>query len=643
MPFPDWLHPWIAVAASLGVFVTLQLRRGVPTDLLFLIALLAVTLTGVLSPQEALAGFANPAPIAIAGLLMVAAGLRSSGALDWLGTRLLGTAHTERKALWRLTPTLLAASAFTLNTALVAMLMPVVIDWCRRHHISPSRLLLPLSYLVILGGVCTVIGTSTTLVVNGMLRDEQRHFQSGRAPITVSQSSSEKGTATDGAKWSAAFLERIRPIGLFELGRVGFPCALAGALVLLALAPRLLPNRTDIVEQMGEQRREYLVEMLVQPTCPLIGQTVEQAGLRHLPGLFLVEIDRGGDVLTPVAPRDPILAHDRLIFTGIVSTIVDLEKLPGLVSASHPAANDAITREQRRLTEVVLSRTSPLINTTVRAAQFRQRYNAAVMAVHRNGDRLTNKIGNILLEPGDTLLLQTGGDFVHTYRNSTDFYLVSSVEGTEPRRHHKLPIATGLSALGMLWLIAGAWLQNTPVGGLATPPIAALTIAALMVLTRCLRMAEARAALDLQVLLTIVAALGLGRALLQSGAAQGIARVLVDLVGAEHPYALLVVIFLLGLLLTETITNNAVAAMLLPIALAVAWAGQLDPRPFIIAITLAASLSFVTPIGYQTNLMVMGPGGYQPRDYLRCGLPLAVVVGLTAMLLVPWCWPLRPL
>ncbi|MBB77224.1 MAG: SLC13 family permease [Planctomycetaceae bacterium] len=642
MWLPAAAQPWIAVAVTLTVFVVLQVRHGVPTDLLFLTALLVVTLTGVISPQEALAGFANPAPIAIAGLLIVAAGLRSSGALDLLGSRLLGKARTEQQALRRLAPTLLAASAFTLNTALVAMTMPAVIDWCRRQNISPSRLLLPLSYLIILGGVCTVIGTSTTLVVNGLLREEQlKHKHVSAAPNETPNET--LSTREPNAKWSAVFLDRMRPIELFELGLVGLPCALAGTAVLLVIAPKLLPKRIDIVEQMGEQRREYLVELQVQPTCPLIGQTIEEAGLRHLPGLFLIEIDRAGEVLTPAAPRDVICARDQLIFTGIVSTIVDLEKIPGLVSVSQTLPEATTTREQRNLIEVVLSHTSPLIHTTVREAQFRQRYNAAVVAVHRNGDRLTNKIGNILLEPGDTLLLQTAGDFVRTYRNSTDFYLISRVEGTEPRRHHKLPIAIGLFVLGMAWIMLGGWWQAATPGSFTTPGVAALTIAVLMVLTRCLRMVEARAALDVQMLLTIVAALGLGRALLNSGAAHKIAESLVNLVGAEHPLLLLLTIYLLGLAFTEMVTNNAVAAILLPIAIAVAWSGGLDPRPFIIAITLAASLSFVTPIGYQTNLMVMGPGGYRPGDYLKCGLPLAVAVGITAMLLIPVWWPLRSL
>jgi di/tricarboxylate transporter len=599
------LHPWIAIGVTVLVFAALQLRRGTPTDLLFLGGLMAVTLTGVLTPTEAFEGFANPALLTIAALLVVAAGLRSTGVLDWVGHKLLGRAHTEGGALWRLAVTLIASSAFILNTALVAMMMPVVIDWCRRRGISPSRLLIPLSYLTILGGVCTLIGTSTTLIVSGILRREGYEAMS-----------------------------------LFELAYVGLPCAVVGAVFLLLFGPRLLPKRSDIIEELDETRRDYLVEMLVKPECPLVGQTIQQAGLRHLPGLFLVEIDRNGDLITPVTPDDRLHANDRLVFAGLVNTIVDLEKVPGLIPAAdmnfefHPR-----TRTLRRLTEVVLSKTSPLIGSTVREGRFRSYYNAAVVAVHRNGERLTNKIGDIRLEPGDTLLLQTRHDFLAEYSNSRDFYLISSVEGSEPRRHHKMPLAAGLGLLLIAWLVVTNFLsQEGPLAGLSSTAVAAICVAGIMLITRCLRVSEARSALDLQTLVTIAAALGLGAALDKSGAARTCAEMLVSQVGGS-PYLLLAVVYLMTLVFTEMITNNAVAAMLLPIALQVAAASGYDSRPFIIAITMAASLSFVTPIGYQTNLMVMGPGGYRPSDYLRCGLPLAVVVTVTALLVIPRVWP----
>ena len=626
--FPEFTHPWIAIGVTLFVFAALQFRRGVPVDLLFLGGLVVVTISGVIDPADAFDGFASTAVLTIGGLLVVAAGLRSAGVLDWVGEKLLGNVHSEGNALRRLAVTLAATSAFMLNTALVAMMAPVVVDWCRRRNISPSRLLMPVSYLAILGGVCTLIGTSTTLVVNGKLQSEYQY--------QLEQANSANESNSD----QHAFAAAVRPMTLFELGYVGLPCAVVGVIFLILVGPRLLPNRTDMIERLDEQRREYLVEMLVTDDCPLIGRPVERAGLRHLPGLFLIEIDRDGEVITPVTPEDTIHAHDRLVFTGVVNTIVDLEKIPGLVPAAdmtyefHPK-----TRIRRHLTEVVLSRTSPLIGTTVREANFRQRYNAAVVAVHRNGVRLTNKIGNIILEPGDTLLLQTRSEFVTSYRNSRDFYLVSSVEGAEPRRYDKAKIAAVLVGILIIWLVAMS-LFTIDLGGLTSPAVAAITIAGLMVVTGCLRMSDARQAIDLQMLLTIAAALGLGTALARSGAAQGIAEALIDGIG-NQPYLLLIVLYLLTLVFTEMITNNAVAAMLFPLAVALAAAGGLNPRPFIIAITLAASLSFITPIGYQTNLMVMGPGGYRPVDYLKCGLPLAIVVTVTALLLIPLIWPFQ--
>ncbi len=627
---PDEFHGWLAIAATVFVFLALQLRRGAPTDLLFLLALIVVTLAGVITPEAAFRGFSNPALLTIAGLLVVAAGLRSAGVLDWVGKKMLGSVETERGALLRLAPALIVSSAFMLNTALVAMAAPVVVDWCRRKRISPSRLLLPVSYLTILGGVCTLIGTSTTLIANGILKSEHE-----RRIVELSEQLDAGEITAERAAEKREFIARSAPMGLFELGEIGLPCAIVGAIFMLFVGPRLLPNRTDLIEQLGEHRREYLVEMQVLPTCPLIGGDVESAGLRHLPGLFLIEIDRAGDTLTPVSPRDIIHAGDRLIFTGVVSTIVDLEKIPGLVPAAdityeiHPD-----TRTRRRLTEVVLSRTSPLISQTVREANFRRLYNAAVVAIHRNGVRLTNKIGSIPLEPGDTLLLQTRDDFVSAYRNSRDFYLVSSVEGDTPRRHDKAKLAGSLVLGLIVWLVLGAIPGLLP-PSLASPAVASLAVAVVMILTNCLRVSEARNALDMRVLVTIAAALGLGLALETSGAAEMIAKAVITAVGND-PYLLVAVLYFVAIIMTELISNNAVAAMLLPLGIAVAEVAGIDPRPLILGITLAASLSFATPIGYQTNLMVMGPGGYKPVDYLRCGGPLAMLIAVTALSLLLW-------
>jgi di/tricarboxylate transporter len=615
---PNW-HAVASLAVVIAVFFSLIWLRGVPIELLFLTGLALVTLSGIITPVVAVSGFANSAVLTIAALFAAAAGLRQTGALDWIGSLVLGPAKTESKAMLRMAATIVPASAFVLNTPLVAMFAPTVVDWCRSRQVSPSRVLLPLSYLTILGGVCTLIGTSTTLVCNATL------------------------ATTPGG----------RELEFFDITYVGVPLAVVGSLYVLFVAPRLLPNRPELIEQLGQSRREYLLEMLVQPKCPLINKTIEQAGLRHLPGLFLIEIDRNEETITPVTPTDVIHAGDRLVFTGIVQTIADLERIPGLVPAVdmtyefHPAV-----QTRRRLTEAVLSRSSPLIGRTVRESNFRQRYNAAVVAVHRSGERMTNKIGNIRFEPGDTLLLQTPAEFVDEYRNNRDFYLVSPVGRTSARRHDRASVAMGLFLLLIAWLtICGLWGDQLAWGHLFSErpqPIIAITIVLLMIGTRCLTASEARSSIDLQVILIIAAAIGLGKALDASGAARMLADSLVNGVASVgiapewQPYALIAVIYLVSAVLTEMISNAAVAAMMIPIAVGVALAGPnggYDPMPFIMSVALAASLSFATPIGYQTNLMVMGPGGYRPIDYLRVGLPLQTLVFTSAMVLIPIFWP----
>ena len=617
---PAVFHPWIAIAVVLAVFIVLQLRRSVPLDLLFLGGVLVVAIAGILTPAQALAGFANPAVLAIGGLLALTAGLKKCGILDWIGQKLLGSVESESTALWRLALSLIPSSAFLLNTAVVAMMAPVVTKWCRSNRISPSRLLMPVSYLAILGGVCTLIGTSTTLVINAQLHE-------------VLDTKLQAGSIVEAVDFKA----QLEPMSLFEIGMAGLPCAIVGGLFVVLVGPRLLPNRTDLVHQLDDHRREYMVEVRVQFSCKLIGKTIKEAGLRNLPGLFLIEIDRGGEVITPVSPSEVLQAEDRLVFAGVVETIVDLEKIPGLIPAADDFyVNDPQSRQARHLTEVVLSRTSPLMRSTLREANFRERYNAAVVAVHRDGERITTKMGDIKLRSGDTLLLQTNIDFESRWRNSPDFYLVSSVADSEPLKHEKRPIALVIFIGMLLWLIAGSFIGGGP--SWTSPAIVILVALAGFLLTGCMRMNDARGAIDVQLLVTIACAIGLGSALEYSGAAKMLADSVVGQVGL-NPWLLLLVIYVLTALLTEMITNTAVAALMFPIALNVALAAGCSPRPFIIAISLAASLAFITPIGYQTNLMVMGPGGYRPSDFVRIGLPLSILVGATAICLIPFIWP----
>lgn len=637
---------FIAFAVIVAVFATMQLRRNAPTEVLFCLALVAYVLFGLIRPEQAWIGFADPGVIAIAGLLVVSAALRSSGVLDAIGRSLLGRVTTERGALGRLAAVVVTSSAFLLNTAIVAMLMPMAIGWCRQRNIAPSRLLLPLSYLAILGGICTLVGTSTNFVVNGMLREVSGDVaqlvdtQSMQLPADKQPPRVRELTTRYNPAWLEAQQEQLQPMGLTDISWVGVPCAIVGAIMLVFLGSRLLPNRTELLDSLEEKRREYLVEMLVTQGCGLIGKTVEEGGLRHLPGLFLIEIAREDEVVAPVAPNDRIFENDRLVFTGVVATIIDLEKIPGLVPAAdinyEIAPDKAATRS---LVEVVLSPTSPLVGSTIRQANFRQYYGAAVVAVHRNGERLPTKIGDIELSAGDTLLLQTQQGFVRSFRNRPDFYLVSSVEDSDGRRHDKLLLAAGLTIFLIAWLFLMPQLKQWGAAeSLLSPPLAIVAVALLMIVTRCLSVADARRAIDVPMLLTVGAAIGVGKAIDVCGAAQAAALLLIDVVG-NQPMLGLIVIFVATVIFTEMMSNIAVAAMMFYIALGLACQLDVNPRPFIMAVTLAASLSFISPIGYQTNLMVMGPGGYRPRDYVRAGLPLTVTISTLALFLIPLIWP----
>ncbi len=639
---------FVALTTIVVVFGVLYFRRNTATEILFCGALGLFILCGIIKPADAWNSFANTAVVSIGGLLVVSTGLRTSGALDVIGRTLLGSVRTEAVAFGRLAAVVTGASAFLLNTAVVAMLMPQVVNWCRRSGISPSRLLMPMSYFAILGGTCTLVGTSTNLIVNKTLSDIN-----GQVALTARDASGglspgpESPLRAYDAQWLTEHASSFQPMVLWEISWVGVPCAVLGAALLFCLGRVLLPNRLEMLDSLDERRREYLVELMVAPGCSLIGKSVEQGGLRHLPGLFLIEIDRGGEVIAPVAPSDRLNEGDRLVFTGVISTIVDLEKIPGLIPTadisyeieSDPKAN------LRSLVEVVLSPSSPLVGNSIRNANFRRLYGAAVIAVHRNGERLPRKIGEIELMAGDTLLLQTTGGFVRNFRNRPDFYLVSDVEDGDSRRHERIGWAVGILVGLIAWLFTmpflPAWLGEVYPAGVPqflTEPSAAIFVAALaMLFTRCLSTRDARNAIDFPMLLTIGAAIGLGYGVKECGAARWLAESIVGGIG-DDPYLGLAVVFIITVCFTEMISNAAVAALMVFVAIDFANSIGCDPRPFIMAVTMAASLSFVSPIGYQTNLMVMGPGGYRPSDYLRAGLPLTIVVGTLAVVIIPWIW-----
>jgi di/tricarboxylate transporter len=582
---------WLTLGLVGAVFMVLVCTR-LPSDYVFLGGLSALLISGILDPLEALSGFGSQGVVTVAVLYVVVAGLRDTGGLAWISRRVLGLPKSFRAAQLRLMLPVCGLSAFLNNTPVVALFIPVVLDWCRRIRMQPSRLLIPLSYASIFGGICTLIGTSTNLVVNGML---QSRYQG------------------DG-------------LHMFEITKIGLPVAAVGVLYVLALS-RLLPARKAF-DEIVEDPREYTLELRVTPGGSIENKTIEAAGLRQLPGAFLADVIRDGRIITAVAPDQVLRAHDGLVFVGNVESLKTLYGYQDLHPASDQIFKLDTPRHERCLVEAVVSNTCPLIGKSIREGRFRERYNAVAVAVARNGERLQGRLGDIVLRPGDTLLVEAHAGFIPRQKDSRDFYLVSEVDDSAPLRFEKAPIAFVILA-GMVAAAAFGWLSMLK---------AALLAAALMLITGCCSHASARRSIEWEVLLTIAAALGLGLALEKTGAAGVLALGLLDLAGS-NPWIALVMVYLITSIFTEVITNNAAAVLVFPIAMHTAEQLGVNIMPFVICIMVAASASFATPIGYQTNLMVYGPGGYRFIDYLRFGIPLNLAVGCVSVALAPLIWP----
>lgn len=611
------------------------LQEAIGAEVIMVAGLTVLIICGVVPVDTALAGFANPSVITIGALFVVGMGLRSTGALEYISRVMFGEPRPGTPMIRLLGP-ISGLSAFMNNTPLVAFFLPVFINLAKRLRVSPSKLLIPLSYASILGGVCTLVGTSTNLVVDGALRN--------LAP--------ERGGGA---------------MSMFELTPVGAVVAVTGLTYLVTIGIRILPDRQDLMEYMETHPREYSLEMLVRDNCPLANQTVRQSGLRDLPGLYLFRIERWRRTIAPVGPSETILAGDMLCFSGVAGTVVDLQKIRGLDPVDHrtqydhpaetpepapeaaanplasldsleglpptaaPAAEPA-RRTGRQLCEVVVSSTSPLLQQTIKDVDFRARYNAAIIAVHRSGEKLQQKIGKIVLHVGDTLLIDADEDFVRRWRHSPDFILVSGVEDSAPVLHERAWIALMIFAgvvLGMSFASDSAKIN---------PTIVAVAGAALMVLTRCVRSQEANRSIEISVLILVAAALGIGKALEMSGAAKWLAEGLLSGFHNSSHVMVMSVVYILTVLLSELLSNNATAALMGTLAIAIAEQRGVSARPFLIAVAIASSCAFATPIGYQTNLMVLNPGGYRFKDYVKVGLPLNVICCIVALVIIPLVW-----
>jgi di/tricarboxylate transporter len=587
---------WFTLFVIAGMIGTLATNRF-GTDIVILGALTTlmvfdlVTPYDILSPKEAISGFSNTGVLTVAMLYIVAAGLKETGAMQVLTAKLLGRPRSTFTAQARIIAPVGIMSAFVNNTPIVAMFLPVLSEWSKRYSLTASKLFMPLSFAAILGGLCTLIGTSTNLVVAGLIEEHNK-----TAPVDA--------------------VHQLEPFTMFSITPVGLPVALAGFVYMLLLGRKLLPDRDPKRDAIGSVR-EYVTVMRVTPGAGIVGKTLEQAGLRHLPGLYLSRIERERETVVAVSPEEKLEADDILLFVGALDSVIDLQKIRGLDPVAEGEGATGM-RQLNRLVEVVVSRASPLIGRSIREGAFRTTYNAVVIGVHRHGHKIKGKIGDIVLRPGDTLLVEAPKGWADTVRDSDAFHLVSELPEAAAPRHDRAWAALAILAatVACMTIFDGATM------------VVAFAAGGAMVLLRCCTGPQARRSIEFPVLIVIAAAFGIGTAMQNSGLAGFIANNVLGFAVGWGSLGLLAAIYLTTVLFTSLITNNAAAVLVFPIAISLAEkAGMTNFTPVAICIAIGASAEFITPIGYQTNLMVMGPGRYKWLDYTRFGGPLMLICG----------------
>lgn len=603
------------LALTLGVvilvLVALMLELTSP-DAVFVGGLVLVTIGGVIDLETALQGFGDPTLLALGSLYVVAAALRATGALDTASQFVLGKGRDVRRLLLRMCPSVTVYSAFLNNTPVVAMGIPAIRGWCQRHGVSPSKLLMPLSFASIFGGICTLIGTSTNLVVHGLL---QSHGMPG--------------------------------FSFFELAWIGVPCAVIGLIYVIFFAPALLKGRTDIRAEEEEERAE-LIEVELVEDSPFVGERVKDTDLEFLPGLALARIERGEREIAPVDHNEVLQAGDRLLFALTEDGRKDERVLKQIDLTSYPGLRLALTdverAEDHELHQVVVREGSSLIGEKAGEVGFLERFGAAVTGIRRGGKRIEAPITDVRLQPGDTLLLDTERGFREAFEESEEFFVTSEaggeVEKTEEEAREQREAMRPEAGGWELWLSVTVIVSIVVLVTADVLHIALAGSLGAMVLIGAgvINPGEARGSIDWNVLIVIGAALGIGQAMEASGAAQLIAEGVVEATEALGPYGILAGIVVVTTILTNVVTNNGAVALMFPVALSVAESQGYDPRAMMVSMTLAGSLALITPIGYQTNLMVYGPGNYTFLDFTRVGGPIQVLLWIVIILLAPLVW-----
>ncbi|NPD46758.1 SLC13 family permease [Lentimicrobium sp. S6] len=560
----------------------------------FVLGVLTLGFAGILSPKEILSGFANEQIIIIIVLLLIGDIIRSKGILNnFFEKFVFRGARTYHRFLGRMMFMVAGSSAFLNNTPLVAVMMPYVNKWSGKNDMASSKFLIPLSFAAILGGTITLIGTSTNLIVNGMLQDQK-------------------------------IIPNFHSLDIFDFAWVGIPMSILGLTYLMIFSKKLLPSNKDISKNLESNLREYLVEVKITSKSDLIGKTVSKAGLRNLKSLYLVEVEREGYVYSATSPNFLLRQDDILSFAGDTAALAEIIDPSNGMQIEHAAEHQA--EKKTGLLEVVVAANSVLVNKTVKQSNFRSKYDASVIAVHRNGEKLKGKIGNIIIKAGDVLLMLTGEDFESRSFRDREFYRISKL-----RTYEKPKVLDTIVLIG--GLIAAIMLSAFKIIPLF---IGVLGLLAIVLILGIANPKEIEKGIDFNLGLTISMALALGTAMTNTGVAADISHGIINLLAPLGILGLLAGVYIATSILAAYITNVASVAILFPIVLSIAAEESLNPLPFVLLIAYAAAANFMTPIGYQTNMMVYGPGSYKFTDYLKIGLPLTVLYGVGAVLILWW-------
>ena len=584
------------VLVMIIIMLMLLLFEVIRADFVVFLFLVIFLMTNMISTEDALSGFSNEGLMTILLLFIVASAIEKHGVIEGVIYKLLGDNTSPRMALLKLLPPVGVSSGFLNNTPIVLALTPVIKDWALKRGFSPSKFLIPLSYITIIGGTLTLIGTSTNLIIHGLL-------------------------ISDGKEGYSFF--QLAPVGIFIL--------IVGLIYLVTIGYKLLPTHLGATEKIESETKEFLAEAEIGEDFEYSNHSVLDVTKHALKGIYIIEIIRNKRPLPEVNAYTYVQAGDRIIFSATLESIGDIKDVKGLtLRTGSELTLDDLQTDDTVLIEAVVSHRSILVGKTLKSSQFKTRYQAGVIAIHRNNKRINSKVGDIVLKPGDTLLLLAHESFLDVNRYSDDFYIVTNL--TPPDKF----IRNKRQGLGVL-LLLGVMISFVVLGILSMLK-AMLVMVVILSLLKLITPRDVVTSVQFDVILLIGSAFGVGKAITNSGLASFAAEHIVDFAKPLGLIALLTALYIITNIFTELITNSAAAVIMYPIAIEVAEMMNVHYLGMVIAVTIAASSSFITPIGYQTNLIVYGPGGYKFTDYIKVGVPLSIITMIISVITIYFLW-----